>query len=155
MSLVAACIASAVSAESRESYDGPMQSIEIDPELKRLALAEAAEVVLEYFSFRARPMFVRGGTYRFVFSHAAPEQPMAFFGRYIEMTPHSRIVWMNEESRDGAVSTVTFEERATRRYWSCTNSIPQSKPSTRQSPLEAQAGQASSSSSWTHFSPPW
>ena len=52
-----------------------------------------------------------GGAYRFVFSHPAFEQPMAFFGRYIEVTPHSRIVWTNEESADGAVSTVTFEEK--------------------------------------------
>jgi uncharacterized protein YndB with AHSA1/START domain len=52
-----------------------------------------------------------GGTYRFVFSHPASEQPMAFFGRYIEVTPHSRIVWTNEESADGPVSTVTFEEK--------------------------------------------
>ena len=51
-----------------------------------------------------------GGTYRFVFSHPAFEQPMAFFGRYIEVTPHSRIVWTNEESADGAITTVTFEE---------------------------------------------
>lgn len=51
-----------------------------------------------------------GGTYRFVFSHAASEQPMAFFGRYVEVTPHSRIVWTNEESADGALTTVTFEE---------------------------------------------
>ena len=52
-----------------------------------------------------------GGTYRFVFSHPAAEQPMAFFGRYIEVTPHSRIVWTNEESEGGPVSTVTFEEK--------------------------------------------
>jgi uncharacterized protein YndB with AHSA1/START domain len=52
-----------------------------------------------------------GGTYRLVFSHPAFEQPMAFFGRYIEVTPHSRIVWTNEESADGALSTVTFEEK--------------------------------------------
>ena len=52
-----------------------------------------------------------GGTYRFVFSHPASEQPMAFFGRYIEVTPDSRIVWTNEESADGPVSTVTFEEQ--------------------------------------------
>ena len=53
-----------------------------------------------------------GGTYRFVFRHAASEQPMAFFGRYIEVTPHSRIVWTNEESgADGSVTTVTFEEK--------------------------------------------
>ena len=52
-----------------------------------------------------------GGTYRFVFGHAASEQPMAFFGRYLEVTPHSRLVWTNDESDGGAVSTVTFEER--------------------------------------------
>ncbi|HJR53115.1 MAG TPA: SRPBCC family protein [Gemmatimonadota bacterium] len=52
-----------------------------------------------------------GGTYRFVFSHPAFEQPMEFFGRYIEVTPHSRIVWTNEESADGPISTVTFEEK--------------------------------------------
>lgn len=52
-----------------------------------------------------------GGTYRFVFSHPASEQPMAFFGRYIEVTPNSRIVWTNEESADGPVTTVTFEEQ--------------------------------------------
>jgi len=52
-----------------------------------------------------------GGTYRFVFSHPAFEQPMAFFGRYVEVTPHSRIVWTNEESPEGALTTVTFEEK--------------------------------------------
>ncbi len=52
-----------------------------------------------------------GGTYRFVFSHPAAEQPMAFFGRYIEVAPPLRIVWTNEESPDGPISTVTFEER--------------------------------------------
>lgn len=52
-----------------------------------------------------------GGTYRFVFSHPDFEQPMAFFGRYIEVTPHSRIVSTNEESENGPVSTVTFEEK--------------------------------------------
>ena len=52
-----------------------------------------------------------GGTYRFVFGHPASEQPMAFFGRYIEVTPPSRLVWTNEESGEGAVSTVTFEEK--------------------------------------------
>jgi uncharacterized protein YndB with AHSA1/START domain len=52
-----------------------------------------------------------GGTYRFVFRHAASEQPMAFFGRYLEVTPPSRIVWTNEESADGAVTTVTFKEK--------------------------------------------
>ena len=53
-----------------------------------------------------------GGTYRFVFSHAATEQPMAFFGKYIEVTPYTRLVWTNEESDEGAVTTVTFEEKS-------------------------------------------
>jgi uncharacterized protein YndB with AHSA1/START domain len=51
-----------------------------------------------------------GGTYRLVFSHPAFDQPMAFFGTYKEVTPHKRLVWMNEESDQGAVTTVTFEE---------------------------------------------
>lgn len=51
-----------------------------------------------------------GGSYRFVFRHPAFEQPMAFFGKYVEVTPCSRIVWTNEESADGALSTLTFEE---------------------------------------------
>lgn len=50
-----------------------------------------------------------GGSYRYVFGHPASDQPMAFFGRYIEVTPPSRLVWTNEEEADGAVTTVTFE----------------------------------------------
>jgi uncharacterized protein YndB with AHSA1/START domain len=53
-----------------------------------------------------------GGAYRFVFGHPASEQPMEFFGRYVEVTPHSRLVWTNDEGGEGgAVTTVTFEER--------------------------------------------
>lgn len=51
-----------------------------------------------------------GGSYRFVLGHAASEQPMAFFGRYVEVTPPSRLVWTNDEEH-GAVTTVTFEEK--------------------------------------------
>ncbi|RDI99347.1 ATPase [Dyella solisilvae] len=51
-----------------------------------------------------------GGTYRLAFSHPAFDQPMTFFGTYREVTPHKRIVWTNEESDQGAVTTVTFEE---------------------------------------------
>ena len=37
---------------------------------------------------------------------------MAFFGRYIEVVPNSRLVWTNDEGGEGgAVTTVTFEER--------------------------------------------
>ena len=53
-----------------------------------------------------------GGTYRFVFSHPASEQPVAFFGRYIEVIPNARLVWTNEEGGEGGpVTTVTFEEK--------------------------------------------
>jgi uncharacterized protein YndB with AHSA1/START domain len=52
-----------------------------------------------------------GGSYRFVFGHPASEQPMAFFGRYLKVEPPKRIVWTNEESEGGSVSTVTFEEK--------------------------------------------
>ena len=46
-----------------------------------------------------------------VFGNGA-SKPMAFYGRYIEVTPHSRLVWTNEEGDDGgAVTTVTFEEK--------------------------------------------
>ncbi|AMJ62581.1 SRPBCC domain-containing protein [Bosea sp. PAMC 26642] len=52
-----------------------------------------------------------GGAYRLVMGHPSSEQPMAFFGRYIEVTPHSRLVWTNDEGGEGgAVTTVTFEE---------------------------------------------
>lgn len=60
-------------------------------------------------SFVSCEMDVRtGGTYRFVFSHPAAPEPMAFHGRYIEATPPTRLVWTNEEDPDGAVTTVTF-----------------------------------------------
>ena len=53
-----------------------------------------------------------GGVYRLVMGHPSSEQPMAFFGRYIEVTPHSRLVWTNDEGGEGgAVTTVTFEDK--------------------------------------------
>ena len=51
-----------------------------------------------------------GGQYRLVFAHGGSEVP--FFGRYLEVTPHSRLVWTNDEAEDGGlVTTVTFEDR--------------------------------------------
>src|SRR6185295_10426890 len=48
-----------------------------------------------------------GGGYRLVFG-----QGMEFFGKYIEVTPHSRLVWTNDEGGDGGpVTTLTFEEK--------------------------------------------
>jgi len=60
---------------------------------------------------RSCEMDVRtGGGYRLEFGEDAANA-MAFFGRYIEVTPPSRLVWTNEESEDGPVTTVTFEEK--------------------------------------------
>jgi uncharacterized protein YndB with AHSA1/START domain len=48
-----------------------------------------------------------GGSYRLNFGDG-----MDFFGKYLEVTPHSRIVWTNEEDgENGSVTTVTFEEK--------------------------------------------
>jgi uncharacterized protein YndB with AHSA1/START domain len=52
-----------------------------------------------------------GGSYRLEFAHPTAATPMAFFGRYVEVVPDARLVWTNEESADGAVTTVTFEEK--------------------------------------------
>ena len=59
-------------------------------------------------TLRSCEMDVRtGGTYRLSFGEG-----MDFFGRYIEVTPPSRIVWTNEEGgENSSVSTVTFEEK--------------------------------------------
>jgi uncharacterized protein YndB with AHSA1/START domain len=52
-----------------------------------------------------------GGKYRLEFANGA-SAPLAFFGKYLEVTPHSRLVWTNEEGTDGgAVTTVTFDEK--------------------------------------------
>jgi uncharacterized protein YndB with AHSA1/START domain len=54
-----------------------------------------------------------GGAYRLVFRHPAGLEPMAFHGRYLEVTPPSRLVWTNEEAGgSGQVTMVTFEEGA-------------------------------------------
>ena len=60
-------------------------------------------------SLRSCEMDVRvGGKYRLEFEPDA----MAFFGTYLEVTPHSRVAWTNEEDGEGGpVTTVTFEEQ--------------------------------------------
>lgn len=52
-----------------------------------------------------------GGSYRLEFRNPESGEPMAFFGTYKEVIPNERIVWTNEESYDGALTTVTFVER--------------------------------------------
>lgn len=52
-----------------------------------------------------------GGKYRLKFSMGA--QMMEFFGKYLEVTPHTRLVWTNEENGEdrAVITTVTFEEK--------------------------------------------
>ena len=52
-----------------------------------------------------------GGTYRLEFGEDAASS-MAFFGKYVEVVPNSKIVWTNDEGgEEGSVTTVTFEEQ--------------------------------------------
>ena len=61
-----------------------------------------------------------GGKYRLVFGEG-----MAFFGRYVDVTPHSRLSWTNEESgENGSVTTVTFEERDGRTFLTMSELFP-------------------------------
>ena len=91
-------------------FDGPARIVFAawtKPELfKRWWVPKSAGVPLLSCEMDVRV----GGKYRLVFGHDASKS-MAFFGRYIEVTPHSRLVWTNEESDDAAITTVTFEER--------------------------------------------
>jgi uncharacterized protein YndB with AHSA1/START domain len=60
-------------------------------------------------SLRSCQMDVRvGGKYRLEFE----PDGVAFFGTYLEVAPHSRLVWTNEEGgQGGPVTTVTLEEK--------------------------------------------
>ena len=52
-----------------------------------------------------------GGGYRLEFSHPQAPKPLVFFGKYTEVIPNSRMVWTNEESAEGSVTTLTFQEQ--------------------------------------------
>jgi uncharacterized protein YndB with AHSA1/START domain len=50
-----------------------------------------------------------GGKYRLVFGYE--DSTFEFFGRYLEVTPPSRLVWTNDEGDQGeTITTVTFDE---------------------------------------------
>lgn len=51
-----------------------------------------------------------GGRYRLEFDRGTG-QPLAFFGKYLEVIPNARLVWSNEESEQGSVTTLTFEDK--------------------------------------------
>ena len=95
----------------RRTFDAPARLVFeawTKPELfKQWWVPKSMGVTLHSCELDART----GGTYRLVFGDDASAQ-MEFFGRYIEVIPHSRIVWTNDEGGDGGpVTTVTFEEK--------------------------------------------
>ncbi|MGH2446765.1 MAG: SRPBCC family protein, partial [Candidatus Limnocylindria bacterium] len=50
-----------------------------------------------------------GGGYRLTFAHEG--STVEFYGRYLDVTPHERLAWSNDEGDSGEpVTTVTFEE---------------------------------------------
>src|SRR5262245_36298968 len=52
-----------------------------------------------------------GGKYCLVFPHE--DSTVEFYGTYLEVTPHSRLAWTNDEGDEGQViTTVTFDETA-------------------------------------------
>jgi uncharacterized protein YndB with AHSA1/START domain len=53
-----------------------------------------------------------GGSYRLLIRPPNAKEPMAFFGRYLDVVPNARLSWTNEEAGGaGQVTTVTFEEK--------------------------------------------
>src|SRR5262245_46011956 len=96
------------------SFNGPARIVFdawTKPELfKRWWVPKSAGVSLLSCEMDVRT----GGTYRLVFAFGESNQ-MAFFGRYLEVIPPSRLVWTNDEREDGStVTTVTFAEKAGR-----------------------------------------
>lgn len=51
-----------------------------------------------------------GGKYKLEFG-AGEGDTMAFYGKYLDVVPDRKIVWTNDEGEEGAVTTVTFDER--------------------------------------------
>lgn len=79
----------------------------VEPELfKKWWVPKSFPIKLESCTMDVRV----GGKYRLVFS--AGGQTAEFFGKYQEVTPHTRLVWTNEEGGADAanITTVTFEE---------------------------------------------
>ncbi len=79
----------------------------VQPELfKKWWVPKSAPITLVSCEMDVRT----GGKYRLQFSMGS--QSMEFFGRYLEVTPYSRLVWTNEEGGESAavITTVTFEE---------------------------------------------
>jgi len=68
-----------------------------------------------------------GGGYRITFGGGGSDSA-TFFGRYLEVTSPSRLVWTNEESDDAPVTTVTFEDQGERTLLSLSELYPSEPP---------------------------
>jgi uncharacterized protein YndB with AHSA1/START domain len=92
------------------SFDAPVRLVFdawTKPELFQLWWApKSSGVPMLSCEMDVRP----GGGYRVAFGHDAADA-RAFFGKYLEVVPLSRLVWTNDEGADGAVTTVTFEAK--------------------------------------------
>ena len=89
------------------SFNGPARLVFeawTKPELfQQWWLPKSMSMALRSLEMDART----GGSYRLDFGEGVD-----FFGRYLDVTPYSRIVWTNDEGgEDGSVTTVTFEEQ--------------------------------------------
>lgn len=109
------------------TFDSPARTV-FDawtrPELFRLWWApKSMGAVLGACEIDART----GGGYRIVFGDGGPDSA-AFFGRYLEVTPPSRLVWTNEEGDGGPVTTVTFEDRGERTLLVLSELYPSAEP---------------------------
>lgn len=109
------------------SFDSPARAV-FDawtrPELFRLWWApKSMGAVLSACEIDART----GGGYRITFGEGGSDSA-TFFGRYIEVTPPSRLVWTNEESDDAPVTTVTFEDRGARTLLVLSELYPSAEP---------------------------
>jgi uncharacterized protein YndB with AHSA1/START domain len=68
-----------------------------------------------------------GGKYRLEFGRDA-SQTMAFYGKYLEVVPPSRLVWTNDEnheaSHEGAVTTLTLVEQGGKTLLTLSDAYP-------------------------------
>lgn len=68
-----------------------------------------------------------GGGYRITFGGGGSDSA-TFFGKYLEVTPPSRLVWTNDESDDAPVTTVTFEDQGERTLLVLSELYPSAAP---------------------------
>ena len=96
-----------------------------------------------------------GGRYRLVFGYEG--STFEFFGRYLEVTPPSRLVWTNDEGDDGEpITTVTFEETGGKTLIVVHDLYPSKEALDACDRLRIDIeGCPSRSGNWTSFSSPW